>query len=386
MNAPEPHRALYEQLPLLSLMFSSSPVQVLRRQGFTDASIKELADSFANGIGIVEPLIVRPLVRPRETSADGMLYEIVAGERRSRAAMVAKLDTVPCLIRHLDDAQALEIQMIENLQRNAYGALEEATGFRELLRLKSKPGESYTPQMLGDELGKSRSYVYARLKLLDLCPEGQNALQDGEIDASKALLLARFRSHKLQAKALQKMTQFGYRPFRSIVDDLRRAFMEDLAKAPFSLDDATLLDADRLTKAERAAQPMFTACAECPHNSATDAELAADLDGAHVCTHSPCYEMKVVAFHGRRVDEARRDGRTVISGDDAKKMLPQYSYGGQHAYNAEVLNLDAESDMEFPEPEPDEKDETAWNAWCKRGDAWTAPTYRQILATPRPRA
>jgi len=142
MNAPTATVNLgpaFEYLPLKALVPSASPVQALRRQSFTDASLDQLGATFGDGRGVIEPLIVRLDRSNNVVDPAHRRYEIIAGERRYLAAERVGLATVPCIIRDLDDAHALELQMIENLQRDAYSALEEAAGFKELLRLKSTP-------------------------------------------------------------------------------------------------------------------------------------------------------------------------------------------------------------------------------------------------------
>lgn len=126
------------------------------RSAFDKEQLQELADSIAKN-GILQPIIVRPLGKGR--------YEIIAGERRFRAAKLAKMKDVPVIIREIDNAQALEIALIENIQRAELNALEEAIAYARLM-----DEFRYTQDALSKTLGKSRSHV-ANLLRLNQLPE-----------------------------------------------------------------------------------------------------------------------------------------------------------------------------------------------------------------------
>ncbi len=147
------------------------------RQHFDEETIQELAASIkANGL--LQPILVR---RHPERPSD---YEIVAGERRWRAAQVAQLHQVPVVIRDLDDAQALELALVENLQRQDLTPLEEAEAFQRLL-----DEYEHRQEDLAGMLGKSRSYVANSLRLLTL-PDGvKAALEAGKLTAGHARAL-----------------------------------------------------------------------------------------------------------------------------------------------------------------------------------------------------
>ena len=140
------------------------------RTVFEDAALEELASSIAEK-GVLQPLLVRP---------KGQGYEIVAGERRFRAAKLAGLTEVPVVIRELDDRETLEIALIENLQRENLNPLEEARAFQGLLEL------GLTQEQLAKTLGKGRSTIANGLRLLNLSRDAQKALEDGLISAGHA--------------------------------------------------------------------------------------------------------------------------------------------------------------------------------------------------------
>lgn len=152
----------------------SSPLNP--RKDFRDDELAELAESIRTK-GLVQPIVVRP---------DGMSggYEIVAGERRWRAAQKAGIHTIPVIIRELNDREVLELAIIENVQRQDLNAIEEATGYRELVERFD-----YSQEQLSEIIGKSRSHVANTLRLLKLPAEVQSLVQNGQISAGHARAL-----------------------------------------------------------------------------------------------------------------------------------------------------------------------------------------------------
>lgn len=146
------------------------------RQSFSPTDLDELANSIREK-GLVQPLVVRP-------TPDGRRYEIVAGERRWRAAQMAGLHQLPVVIRSLNDQEALELAIIENVQRTDLNAIEEAAGYQELI---GRFG--YTQDELSQIIGKSRSHLANMLRLLKL-PEGvQTLVRGGELSPGHARAL-----------------------------------------------------------------------------------------------------------------------------------------------------------------------------------------------------
>lgn len=165
------------------------------RKDFTDKDLQDLSNSIRNK-GLVQPLIVRP----SGTLENG--YEIVAGERRWRAAQMAELSSVPVIVRDLTDRQLLEIAIIENVQRADLNAVEEALGYQELM-----DRFNYTQDELSTVIGKSRSHVANMLRLLKLPIEIQAYVRGGEISAGHARALvgvseAEFLVKEIIAKGL----------------------------------------------------------------------------------------------------------------------------------------------------------------------------------------
>lgn len=147
------------------------------RRAFGEAEIEELAASIREK-GVLQPILLRPA--PGKTGE----YQLVAGERRWRAAQKAGLRAMPALIRELDDLQVLEIAIVENVQRADLNALEEALGYRALM---DKFGR--TQEAVAQVVGKSRPHVANALRLLNLPAEVQAMLSDGRLTAGHARAL-----------------------------------------------------------------------------------------------------------------------------------------------------------------------------------------------------
>jgi ParB family chromosome partitioning protein len=151
------------------------PSKLNPRKDFRDEELAELTESIRSK-GLVQPIIVRP--------GESGGYEIVAGERRWRAAQKAGLHSVPVIARDLTDKEVLELAIIENVQRADLNAIEEAAGYRELIERFD-----YSQEQLSEIIGKSRSHVANTLRLLKL-PEGVQAMvQDGRLTAGHARAL-----------------------------------------------------------------------------------------------------------------------------------------------------------------------------------------------------
>lgn len=148
------------------------------RRSFDELKLAELTESVREK-GILNPLLVRP-------NADG--FEILAGARRFRAAKMAGLDAVPAIVRELDDAAALEVVVVDNLQRDDLHPFEEAEGYAALMK-----AAGYDVDAIAQKISKSAKYVYDRVKLLQLIPELRTVFLDGEISAGHAILLARLQ-------------------------------------------------------------------------------------------------------------------------------------------------------------------------------------------------
>lgn len=147
------------------------------RRTFTEDALAELTASIREK-GIIQPLVLR--VNPRDPNG----YEIVAGERRWRAAQRAQLHEVPAIVRELDDTEVLELAIIENIQRADLNAVEEAAGYRQLM-----DRFGHTQEKLAEALGKSRSHIANLLRLLNLPDAVLEMVRGGELSAGHARAL-----------------------------------------------------------------------------------------------------------------------------------------------------------------------------------------------------
>ena len=172
----------YRSVPITAL--AESPTNPRKR--FDAKSLEELAASFKTQ-GILAPLLVRELEESK--------YEVVAGARRLRAAKLAELEKLPVRVVKLTDAEAIEAQCVENLQREDIHPLEEALGFKSLLKL----GEPvYTIATIALRAGKSEAYVYGRIRLADLIPPVAEAFLKDQITIGHALLIAKLPASQQQ--------------------------------------------------------------------------------------------------------------------------------------------------------------------------------------------
>ena len=145
------------------------------RKHFAEEELQDLANSLRDK-GMLQPIVVRP-------RSDGE-FEIVAGERRWRAAQLATLHELPALVRELSDVETMEIALIENIQRENLNPLEEAAAFNELMEQFS-----YTQQQLADSLGKSRSHIANTLRLRNLPESVRKLIEEGKLTAGHARTL-----------------------------------------------------------------------------------------------------------------------------------------------------------------------------------------------------
>ena len=183
-------RESVERLPLTRIR----PCALQPRKDFSADALRELADSIREQ-GIVQPLIVRP-------RGDG--YELIAGERRWRAAQILGLADVPVIVREADDRAVLELALIENLQRENLNAIEEALGYAQLVEQFQLKQEE-----VAAKVGKSRAVVANALRLLKLAPEIQAYVRDGRLSVGhgKVILgLTRAEEQKLAADRVIKQS------------------------------------------------------------------------------------------------------------------------------------------------------------------------------------
>ena len=184
-------QSAYRMLPI----YKVEPNPDQPRQDFDEEELQLLADSI--GVhGIIQPLTVR------ETATG--YFQIIAGERRWRAARLADLREVPVVVIEADDRKAMELALIENLQRQDLNPVEEALGYQTLM-------EDYglTQEQTAAQVGKSRPAVANALRLLGLCPDVLESLRKGELTAGHARAILTMKSEKKQLEAAKKIIALG---------------------------------------------------------------------------------------------------------------------------------------------------------------------------------
>lgn len=178
------------------------------RQDFSDQEIAELSDSIKT-LGVLQPILVRPL-----QGSSSSTYQVVAGERRYRAAMRAGLSQVPVIIRDLDEKETLEIALVENIQRQGLNPMEEALGYQRLV-----DEFSLTANEVAERVGKDRATVANTMRLLKLAPQVQDMVRDGRISTGHAKAILTVREPSAQIGLANKVVaeQLSVRAIESIV-------------------------------------------------------------------------------------------------------------------------------------------------------------------------
>ena len=184
-------KSAYQLLPI----YKVEPNPDQPRHDFDEEELQALADSITVH-GIIQPLTVREMPNG--------YYQIIAGERRWRAARMANLSDVPAVIIEADDKKAMELALIENLQRQDLNPLEEALGYQTLMN-----EYGLTQEEAAGRVGKSRPAVANALRLLGLCPEVQERVRNGELSAGHARAILQLKSEKKQQEAAQKIVALG---------------------------------------------------------------------------------------------------------------------------------------------------------------------------------
>lgn len=282
------------------------------RTKITDDSVAELAQSVAER-GIIEPLVVHDLGKKG--------FRIVAGERRWRAAKLAKLATVPVIIRPLiDEKDTRLVQLVENIQREDLQPLQLAKAYEQL-----RKDFGLSADDIATMVKRKRRTVYATLQLLQLSGEPKKALEKGEISASVAALLARVPEKRREAglKALREKAPYIHEQSNYLRDPsslsvraaegvLRDFIGQKLDRVPWKLDDATLV-------------PDQGPCTTCEFNTRNVPDLAEIYGDADICISAEGFKRKTDASFKRDQAAAEAKGMKALSPAESKK-LTKYGY------------------------------------------------------------
>lgn len=240
--------------------------------------------------GIDQPLIVRAIEPP----GGDVTHEVIDGQRRYHAATEAGSLGVPCLVRTLTDAEALEIALRATNQREPVNALEEAEAIH--LRLSDEK-EPCTVEQLADRMGHEKRYILRRLSLLGLSETARGWFRDGTLPLRHAETLASLDA-ATQAEACERYKNREIPPYKAFARDVSLA-LTVLHLAPFDVTNAKLV-------------PDAGACGLCPKNSATQPDLFGGVSEDAHCCNRPCWNAKVEANWQHEVRVAKRKRLAVI--------------------------------------------------------------------------
>ncbi len=191
------------------------------RQSFSEESLNQLAESIKN-TGIISPIIVMEV---------GGRYTIIAGERRYRAARIAKLDTVPCIVRNMSDSEVLEVALIENIQREDLNPMEQAEAIESIMKRFK-----YTQEDIAKKLGKNRSTIANLLRLLNLNKDVKKLVKNNSLSFGHARVLAGVDDENIQLSLAKDCVNKGFsvRTLEDIVSNLKSKAKP--SKKPKSVD------------------------------------------------------------------------------------------------------------------------------------------------------
>lgn len=269
------------------------------RKYFDETAFDELVDSIREK-GIIQPILVRP-------SIEGPGYMVVCGERRYRAAVFIqtafkKRDTIPAVIRELSDDEALELQIIENLQRKDVHPMEEAVAFKSLLDHGKDIKE------IAARIGKSEFYARQRMKLNALSKDWQAVFYAGRVSTSTALTIALF-DDKIQEKFYKDEADGNSRKVEINSYVLSR-YRGELNKAAFDITDPAL-------------NKKMGACTNCQFNSGV-ASLFPDAAVSPKCSNITCFKDKTDLYFSREFDKALQDPEVMLVHDEHGKAADKF--------------------------------------------------------------
>lgn len=285
------------------------PSETNPRKNCQSDQLADLAVSIGSH-GVLQPILIRPVNGTKKKSLTPR-YELVAGERRWRAAKIAGLATIPAIVRELSDRDALEIQVIENEQREDLGPMEKAAGYKALI-----DGHKVKVDDLAAKIGKSSGTIYGLLKLLGLPKEAVAAMNQGELLPAAATMIARIPNPKLRAAAWDAIKEQSARyedgacPVRMVKSIIEREFMVELKGAPFDTKDEDLT--------------LAGACTRCPKCTGNNRAEFPDGRG-DMCTDTACFAEKKTVTQERLLVKLKADGATVLAGPDGHKIFDGYN-------------------------------------------------------------
>ena len=246
------------------------------RKTFNEAHLQQLSESVKKH-GVLQPITVRK---------SGNEFIIVMGERRYRASKLADKKTIPCIVREYKNNDVLEIQIIENLQRQDVEPTEEAQAIAYL-------SEKYAPTEIAKRLGRTDNFIRQRLKLAGLIDGFKHFVRNGEMTISLGVGVALFEPEEQQMMLETMGEDFNAHQINKMIKDQTY----DLEKASFDVNDKKLV-------------PKAGSCVECPFNAANQGNLFGD--GKMVCTKAACFETKKSKSLLNLIEKSKKENILLI--------------------------------------------------------------------------
>jgi len=286
----------FKEIPLNRIrLLKSQP-----RKFFDEKSLEELSRSIKSTGGVIQPILVRSC----QEDENGTIFELVAGERRLRASVLAEMPTISATIRLIKDEDILEVQVIENLHRKDITPLEEAHSYRAFLDLKTK---RITVKEIALRISKSEVYVYNRLQLLNLIEPAQELLQSEILPLTHALEICKL-TPELQEKVIKQVISYSYHG----EDKGKPVGCATLAKTRAAIKDhlsLNLKDAIFDTK-DKNLCPLAGSCTGCVKRTGFNKTLFNDLVEDDRCMDDTCFENKQNA-HLKALIVSNTKGKSV---------------------------------------------------------------------------
>jgi ParB/RepB/Spo0J family partition protein len=316
-----------------------SPTQP--RKHFSESDLKGLTESIRQfGFRLSAPL-VRPLGKNAE-----MKYEMVAGERRWRAAKAAGLTEIPCIVRDLSDVEVLETQLVEYVQHADLTPIEEAEHYRKLLDLRDdKKQPVHTVVSLAKRIGKDEDTVRRKLSLCNLpAGETRDAVESGLLPSATAYIVAAIVDEKARVKFAKAVLHPNFKegPLsqREAQELAGRDYTRDLRGAPFDLADGKLVPVELNVLKERV---RGGACADCPFRSGF-AQKGLPSAKQNICSNPGCYDLKLAAewseWQKKETDPAKK--RRALSREESDRI---YQWGDELYHSSGLVDLSQRPDM-----------------------------------------
>jgi ParB/RepB/Spo0J family partition protein len=327
------------------------------RTDFNEEALAELSESVAIH-GILQPIIARPdwcigktsteIAQINGTAPATNFLEIVAGERRFRAALKAEAESAPVSIRLFSDQEVLEIHLIENLQRENLDPFEEAAGYRQLLDLKDADGGPvHTVKSIAASVSKDRGRVYHRMKLLNVPSALRSAVRNG-LGVRIAEMVGAMPTKEMREECAAEVLKptnpaYGIGPLTVIQtrELIETRFNRQLSAAQFDQKDPTLVAV--IQDDETGERIGGGACTDCPRRTGNMEELIGKTKRPDVCTNPQCFGLKTDAHFARLMESAAAEGKKILTAEQATEI---FGPDGNIWFDSDYVKLSDQPDLE----------------------------------------